>query len=107
MGMKDIFIAKCTPIIGGEEEKSKPQNQLLIYANPNTGKCNITIPEEFNNEDNLILKIIDGNGKIIQQSRVEFAEGKIRLDIRAQAKGMYTAVLSNGKKSYSGKIVFE
>jgi len=107
MGMKDIFIAKCTPIIGGEENKSKPQNQLLIYANPNTGKCNITIPEEFNNENNLILKIIDGNGKIIQQSRVEFTEGKIRLDIRAQAKGMYTAVLTNGKKSYSGKIVFE
>ncbi len=107
MGMKDIFIAKCTPIIGGEEEKSIPQNQLLIYANPNTGKCNITIPEEFNNEDNLILKIIDGNGKVIQQSRVEFTEGKIKLDIRAQAKGMYTAVLTNSKKSYSGKIVFE
>jgi len=107
MGMKDIFIAKCTPIIGGEEDKSIPKNQLLIYANPNTGKCNITIPEEFNNENNLVLKIIDGNGKVIQQSRVEFTEGKIRLDIRAQAKGMYTAVLSNGKKSYSGKIVFD
>jgi len=107
MGMKDIFIARCTPITGGEEEKSIPQNQLLIYANPNTGKCNITIPEEFNNENNLILKIIDGNGKIIQQSRVEFTEGKIKLDIRAQAKGMYTAILSNGKKSYTGKIVFE
>lgn len=107
MGMKDIFIAKCTPITGEEELKINHQNQLLIYANPNTGKCNITIPEEFNNEKHLTLQIFDINGKLIQQSAVEIMEGKIKMDIQAQAKGMYTAILSNGKKSYTGKIVFE
>jgi hypothetical protein len=107
MGMKDIFITKCTPLTGVEEIKTTPQNQLLIYANPNTGKCNITIPEEFANEKNLVLQIFDLQGKLIQQSKIEIADGKIKLDIRAQAKGMYTAVLSNDKKKYTGKIVFE
>jgi hypothetical protein len=107
MGKKDIFIANCNPITGVEELKTTPQNQLLIYANPNTGKCNITIPEEFASEKNLVLQIFDLQGKLIQQSKIEIVEGKIKLDIQAQAKGMYTAVLNNGKKSYSGKIVIE
>jgi hypothetical protein len=106
-GDGDLFVAKCSEITGEEELKINPQNQLLIYANPNTGRCNITIPEEFANEKNLVLQIFDLQGKLIQQSKIEIVEGKIRLDIRAQAKGMYTAVLSNGKRSYTGKIVFE
>jgi hypothetical protein len=107
MGNKDIFIAKCNPITGVEELKTTPQNQLMIYANPNTGKCNITIPEEFANEKDLVLQIFDLQGKLIQQSKIDIVDSKIKLDIQAQAKGMYTAVLSNGKRSYTGKIIFE
>ncbi len=59
------------------------------------------------NESDLTLQIYDLKGKLVQQSKVEPSEGKISLNIEAQAKGMYTAILSNGKKSYSGKIVFE
>ena len=107
MGAKDIFIARCSQITGLEEFQKNEQNQLLIYANPNTGKCNITIPDEFKNENNLTLYIYDLKGKLVQQSKVEPSGGKISLNIEARAKGMYTAILSNGKKSYSGKIVFE
>jgi hypothetical protein len=106
-GKSDLFTTKCSQITGVEELKTTPQNQLLIYANPNTGKCTITIPEEFANEKDLVLQIFDLQGKLIQQSKIEIVDGKIKLDIQAQAKGMYTAVLSNGKKSYTGKIVFE
>ncbi len=106
-GEADVFAAKCAPITGLEEFQKNEQNQLLIYANPNTGKCNITIPDEFKNESDLTLQIYDLKGKLVQQSKVEPSEGNISLNIEAQAKGMYTAILSNGKKSYSGKIVFE
>ena len=106
-GGSDIFVAKCSAITGLEEPPKNDQNSLLIYANPNTGKCNITIPDEFKNEKNLRLQIFDNKGRLIQQSAVEIAEDKIKLNIEAQAKGMYTAILSNGKKNYSGKIVFE
>ncbi len=106
-GGSDIFIANCSPITGLEEPQKNEQNTLLIYANPNTGKCNITIPDEFKNDKNLRLQIFDNKGRLIQQAAVENTEDKIKLNIEAQAKGMYTAILSNGTKSYSGKIVFE
>ena len=31
----------------------------------------------------------------------------VNIIAKAKAKGMYTAVISNGVKSYTGKIVFE
>ena len=59
------------------------------------------------NEKNLILSIYDNSGKLIQQSTIDMHDGKIKLNLQAEAKGIYSVVLSNGKKGYSGKIVFE
>ncbi len=105
----DIFLAKLTGTTGiGEKNMLLPMGSLLtIYANPNTGKCDIAIPEEFRNETNLILKIYDLQGKEIQQAKIEMFENKIKLNIEAEAKGVYNVILTNGKKNYSGKIIFE
>jgi len=107
-GGNDIFIAKSDAItgIGGGEER-KANNELKIYANPNQGKCNITIPDDFLNEANLVLSIYDNTGKIIQQKTLEMNDGNIKLNLEQEAKGVYNVVLSNKKKSYNGKIVFE
>jgi hypothetical protein len=106
-GDDDIFVAKCSAITSIEEKSMPQQTQLLIYANPTTGKCNIKIPEDFRHEKNLVLQIFDNNGKMIQNIPVIMDQEKISLNISAVARGMYNAILSNGKKSYSGKIVFE
>jgi hypothetical protein len=105
-GGYDLIIAKCSEITGIEEPEKDLSNRLLIYANPTTGKCNITIPDEFLNEKKLTLQVFDSQGRLVQQAPVEITDGKIRLNIEAQAKGTYTVILSNGKKSYSGKIIF-
>jgi hypothetical protein len=106
-GYTDLLLFKCAAITS-IEEKSIPQNpQLIIYANPNTGKCNIKIPEDFRNEKNLTLKIFDNNGKMIQNDTVFLDQDKVSVNISAEAKGIYTAVLTNGKKSYTGKIIFQ
>ena len=102
-----MFAAKCSPITWVQQPLDSPTNTLLIYANPNTGQCRITIPEEFLHEKELSLEIYDQTGRLIQQARMRIVGNSIELDIRAQAKGIYLAVLSNGKKSYQGKIVFE
>ena len=34
-------------------------------------------------------------------------ENKISINLEAEAKGIYNVTLSNGKKSYAGKIIFE
>jgi len=103
----NIFTAKSNMITGISEVHKTANNNLLIYANPTTSRCNITVPDEFLNETNLTLSIFDNAGKLIQQQKLEMSENKIKLDLEAEAKGIYTAVLSNGKKSYTGKIVFE
>ena len=108
-GIKNIFLAKLTGTTGiGERNMLLPMGSLLtFYANPNTGKCDIAIPEEFRNEKNLILKIYDLHGKEIQQAKIEMFENKIKLNIEAEAKGVYNVILTNGKKNYTGKINFE
>ncbi len=108
-GGNDIFIAKHDAITGlGEGGNSRmANNQLLIYANPNQGKCNITVPDDFLNEKNLTLSIYNNNGKLIQQQNLEMNDGKIKVNLEQEAKGIYNVTLSSKIKSYSGRIVFE
>jgi hypothetical protein len=105
MGERDIFLAKYGPFYGLGTDDRKTEYNLHIYANPNTGTCNISIPTEFINEKNLTLQIFDQLGKLVQQAPVVIINGNIRLDIEARATGVYNAVLSNGIKSYSGRII--
>lgn len=105
-GYSDLVFAKCAALTGIEEPGKTMQNILSIYANPSNGKCTITIPDEFMNEKQLTLQIFDTQGRLIQQGPIEKSDGKIKLNIEAQAKGSYTAILGNGKKSYTGKIIF-
>lgn len=106
-GYVDVYLSKSDIFtgIGGEERVAN--NQLIIYANPNQGKCNITVPDDFLLEKNLNLSIYDNSGKLIQHKSLEMNEGKIKVNLEAEATGVYNLTLSNGKKSYSGKIVFE
>ena len=105
---QDIYLAKIDAITGiGGGEGRMANNQMLIYANPNAGKCNITVPDDFVNEKNLVLSIYDNTGKLIQQKTLEMNDGNIKLNLEQEAKGVYNVTLASKKKSYSGKIVFE
>ena len=106
-GFGDVYVAKHDMITREELKSYNPNNGLVIYANPNAGKCTITIPNEFNTETKLTLQIFDNTGHLLQQTPVEMMQDKVSVNITAEAKGMYTAVLSNGVKSYTGKIIFE
>ena len=105
-GLYDAYIAKCFPITSTNESLDNPSNQLLIYANPTTGKCTITIPEEFRHEQELTLYVYESQGRLIQQSAIQRTSETYRLDIQAQASGVYQAVLTDGRRSVSGRIVF-
>ena len=89
-----------------EKSPHTSSNQLLIYANPTTGICNITIPENLQHETDLTLFIYDGAGKLIQKIPVHFDQDKITINIKDESKGIYNALLTNGKKNYTGKIIF-
>ncbi|MBL0342681.1 MAG: T9SS type A sorting domain-containing protein [Bacteroidetes bacterium] len=106
-GGRDVFLAKSDAIIGLEEPERIISNQLIIYANPNAGKCNITVPEEFVNESYLELTIFDNSGRTVQKKILEMNDGTIKVELEAQAKGVYSITLGNGKKVFAGKMVME
>lgn len=106
-GGADVFVAKHDAITGVGELGRQVNDQLIIYANPTAGTCNIKIPDDFVQDKNLVLSIYDNTGKLVQEQKLEMNDGKIKLNLEAEAKGIYHAVLSNGKKNYNGKIVFE
>jgi len=103
----DIFIAKTGEINGICVDKKAIANELLIYANPTTGKCTVSIPDEFLLNSKLTLTIFNSTGYRVQQKTFSIAEGKIKIDLESEARGIYIAKLSNGIKEYSGKIIFE
>lgn len=106
-GGTDVFVARHDALTGITEESRLTNNQLLIFANPTAGKCNITVPYEFIHEKDLVLSIYDNTGKLVQQQKMDMSGERIKINLEQEAKGMYHAVLSNGRESYNGKIIFE
>jgi hypothetical protein len=103
----DMFIAKHDAITGIVEARFSSGNELIIYANPTEGKCTVEIPDSYQNESRLQLTIYSSLGKVIQQIPVEINQERIKINIEQEARGIYPVVLSNGKTSFRGKIVFE
>ena len=91
----------------GVEDIEDSQSQLLIYPNPTTGTSTITIPEEFLHEETLTLSIYDATGVLVQQIQLNNETEDFGLKLDQKAKGVYIVTLSNGRKIYRGKIVFE
>jgi hypothetical protein len=107
-GNTDLYIAKSDALTGITDKSFiSSKNQLNIYTNPNKGICNITVPDDFVHEKNLMLRIYSNDGKLIQQVPVEMYQEKVIVNLEAEATGVYNATMSNGKKTYTGKIVFE
>jgi hypothetical protein len=102
----DIFLAKFDAKTGFNT-RTAPNNTLIIYANPNKGTCNITIPDDLKNSNNLTLMIYNAQGSLIQKQQIQQVENHIKLNLEAEASGMYNVSLGDGYKMYYGKIVFE
>ncbi|HKR06328.1 MAG TPA: T9SS type A sorting domain-containing protein, partial [Bacteroidia bacterium] len=103
--VKQVF-SLLNSIVGIADSRSE-EGLFKIFPNPGDGMVEIKIPDDFKNEKNLTLCVFENTGKLIQQKKLQMNDGKIKLNLEAEAKGIYNVSLSNGKKSYSGKIVFE
>jgi hypothetical protein len=106
-GGNDIYITKSDIFTGIGGVGRLRNNLLTIYTNPNLGKCDVRIPDDFLFEKNLVLSIYDGTGKLIQKRMLNLEGDKLKINLEQEAKGIYNVTLSNGTKSYGGKIIFE
>jgi hypothetical protein len=102
----DIYLAKFDATLGNNT-RTAPNNTLIIYANPNKGTCNITIPDDLKSSPVLTLMIYNAQGSLIQKQQIQQMQDKVKLSLDAEAKGMYNVTLTDGTKMYYGKIVFE
>jgi len=107
LGSWDMFIGRLDILTDVTNLERRINKSLLIYANPSQGKCTITVPDELFNENNLTLNIFDHNGKLVQQKNLVMHNGSIKVNLDQEARGIYHVSLSNGEKTYNGKIVFE
>jgi hypothetical protein len=107
-GLVDAAIIMHDVINGVTETEKTRGNELLIYSNPTTGKCNITMPDEFlHNGGKLTLTLYDSFGKVIRSYLVQVKDGTIKLNLDYEAAGIYIITLTDGHKLFKGKIIFE
>ncbi|MFZ1687188.1 MAG: T9SS type A sorting domain-containing protein [Flavobacteriales bacterium] len=109
LGFTDMFLARLDSLSGftGIQRITENNEELHIYANPNNGLCIIDLPQSLQASDGLVLSVYDNTGQLVQRAPLEFTEQGLKLDVRAQAKGVYHVELSDGAQRYSGSIVFE
>jgi hypothetical protein len=89
------------------EQESVDGERLSIYPNPTTGACSFVMPDEFLYERFLTLSVYDASGKLIQQIQIDNdGTEKVSLKLDHKAQGVYVVTLSNGRREYVGKVVF-
>jgi hypothetical protein len=105
-GSSDIYLAKFDATLGNNNHTA-PNNTLVIYANPNNGTCNMTIPDDLKSSPNLTLMIYNAQGSLIQKQQIQQMQDKVKLSLDNEAKGLYNVTLTDGTKMYYGKIMYE
>lgn len=102
-GNSDFFLAKLTAITSGAPRMLE-DNLLTIYPNPNTSSFTVQVPEGFNGK-RVQLGVYDNVGKTIKEERLTVEDNKLAVELGQITKGMYTVILSSGKKKYTGRVV--
>lgn len=82
-------------------------NQLIIITNPNQGACTIMLPDEIQDSEKLQLKIFNSKGQVILDQQYNTHTNEIQIDIQSEASGIYPVTITDSKKVYHGKIIFQ
>jgi len=107
-GQLDAFVAMHDAITGEEEIERHSENSLEIFANPTNGLCNIKVPADLlSGNYHLSLKLYDSKGNLLQSEEITPQTESLQLNLEQEAKGIYLVTLTDGKKIYSGRVVFQ
>jgi hypothetical protein len=106
-GEMDAFWAKLDYVSGMQEHPGGQENELSIYANPNTGVFHVKIPEAVSKERSLLLRVFDNSNRLVQEQALEMGEETPRLHIPRARPGMYHLQLIARDRVYSGKMIVQ
>jgi len=82
-------------------------NNLVISPNPGKGIFSIRIPDDLLSDKNITLTVFDALGRHVFEKLSEVENGTIALHLEDASRAIYFVTLTNGKRSYHGKIVRE
>jgi hypothetical protein len=105
-GYADIVLAR-TSLPTSIAPKSMGDDRLLIYANPNQGSFRLVVPEAVRHARDLVLRVYDGTGRLLQQQKLDMGEERPKVDLFGVSPGFYMVTLGNGQRTYSGMVVVE
>jgi hypothetical protein len=84
----------------------KYRGELKIYPNPSDGKINIELPELIP-EHNLVFKLFDLNGNLIQIQNISQTDTEISIDCSELKNGLYLALLIGHNNYFQTKLVIQ
>lgn len=110
-GASNLFLARFDSLSGFTSVPTAMATEggaLVIYANPNEGRCTVELPKGLAPGSSVRLVVRDAQGQLVQEEAFTVsARGTVQLDISAQAKGVYHVELLDEWRRYTGKVVFE
>jgi hypothetical protein len=102
-GCASASSAGTTTTVGINEDQNP--YSLVIFPNPNDGNFNVSFLAD--KSDNYTLELMDAIGQIVISQKVTNLGGTYQMPVHLDkmASGMYTIVLTNGKKEVYKKVI--
>jgi hypothetical protein len=70
------------------------EGEIKAFPNPANNLINIDLPS-IENTDDVFIQLMDNNGKVVKQMRLEGVAQRASMDIADQAPGMYHLIISS------------
>jgi hypothetical protein len=77
---------------------------ISIYPNPTQGMVKVELNNSSSTNDIYQLQLVDSHGKVIQNSKVNFQDGFILINLEDYPAGMYQLTLKNQHEVFNEKI---
>ena len=106
-GMQDGFIVKSDAITGIGEKQANPQNQLIIYTNPNKGTFTIKVPDAVKTFKDAWLYVYDITGKETARFSLDKESDTPHFNVSKAKAGSYNIKLIQGDKVYFGEMIVQ
>lgn len=100
-----LVVSVDTVLTGIELPASRTAKSLVVYANPNGGHCRIAFPKGLDRSTEWKLFVYADEGRLLYEQAVDPGMAHQSINISPSPSGIYSVMLSNGKETFTGRIV--
>ena len=100
-----MVVSIDTVLTGIELPVNRTAKSLVVYANPNGGHCRIAFPKGLDRSTEWKLFVYADEGRLLYEQAVDPGMPHQSINISPSPSGIYSVMLSNGKETFTGRIV--